>query len=508
MSEEQEIMSKLENIKEIRNKTVQMEKLKARLRSEFATLESEEKHLREYKQEMELLLQEKMAHVEELRLIHADINVQSADERRRGWDLININADFSRMGLPNEFWEISDLNSSYEVRALPVRVSSLALPVNTDCDVFSVPQLCSTYPSTLGFPKCASVATAAICRCSQPLSGLSSRCIEDEQMLQDVSEANPNCPFIYVVDTRPKLNAMANRAAGKGYENEDNYANIRFHFQGIENIHVMRTSLQKLLELCAQKIVSMSDFLTGLENSGWLRHIKAVMDAGVFLAKVLIEREWVAFGHKFSQRCGHVEGDPKEVSPVFTQFVECVWQLMEQFPCAFQFNEHFLLSIHEHVYSCHYGNFICNNQREREQLRFWCGMYNRYDKGLHPRQSVLNKLLSLTVRQTFEERTMTELQKKLAIADGVLSASDGTVDSLPAQDGHPEATPTPTSSSSSSSIIFVQANGGCTFVSDCAGGDAASDQENNERVIEDNAVSMTTKSANVKAEERGLLESP
>jgi hypothetical protein len=41
---------------------------------------------------------------------------------------------------------------------------------------------------------------------------------------------------------------MANRAAGKGYENEDNYANIRFKFMGIENIHVMRNSLQKLLE--------------------------------------------------------------------------------------------------------------------------------------------------------------------------------------------------------------------------------------------------------------------
>lgn len=45
-----------------------------------------------------------------------------------------------------------------------------------------------------------------------------------------------------------KLNAMANRAAGKGYENEDNYSNIRFQFVGIENIHVMRSSLQKLLE--------------------------------------------------------------------------------------------------------------------------------------------------------------------------------------------------------------------------------------------------------------------
>lgn len=41
---------------------------------------------------------------------------------------------------------------------------------------------------------------------------------------------------------------MANRAAGKGYENIDNYDNIRFKFIGIENIHVMRSSLQKLLE--------------------------------------------------------------------------------------------------------------------------------------------------------------------------------------------------------------------------------------------------------------------
>lgn len=36
--------------------------------------EQEEKCLLEYKQEMDLLMQEKMAHVEELRQIHADIN--------------------------------------------------------------------------------------------------------------------------------------------------------------------------------------------------------------------------------------------------------------------------------------------------------------------------------------------------------------------------------------------------------------------------------------------------
>ena len=41
---------------------------------------------------------------------------------------------------------------------------------------------------------------------------------------------------------------MANKAQGKGFENENNYSNIQFYFIGIENIHVMRSSLQKLTE--------------------------------------------------------------------------------------------------------------------------------------------------------------------------------------------------------------------------------------------------------------------
>lgn len=105
---------------------------------------------------------------------------------------------------------------------------------------------------------------------------------------------------------------MANRAAGKGYENENFYSNIKFQFLGIENIHVMRASLQKAMEgmsvsllygyesivgsmnywiwcyipVCELKNPSMSSFLSGLESSGWLRHIKAVIDTSVFLATV------------------------------------------------------------------------------------------------------------------------------------------------------------------------------------------------------------------------------
>lgn len=41
---------------------------------------------------------------------------------------------------------------------------------------------------------------------------------------------------------------MANKAAGKGYEDKTYYGNIKHHFYAIENIHVMRSSLQKLMD--------------------------------------------------------------------------------------------------------------------------------------------------------------------------------------------------------------------------------------------------------------------
>ncbi|KAF6120449.1 myotubularin related protein 6 [Phyllostomus discolor] len=397
---------------------------------------------------------------------------------------------------------------------------------------------------------CPNMCVAAICRCSQPLSGFSARCLEDEHLLQAISKANPANRYMYVVDTRPKhrvqswwatqkdigriivrisskiwndekiresdekerLNAMANRAAGKGYENEDNYSNIRFQFVGIENIHVMRSSLQKLLEVNGTKGLSVNDFYSGLESSGWLRHIKAVMDAAIFLAKaimvenasvlvhcsdgwdrtsqvcslgsllldsyyrtikgfmVLIEKDWISFGHKFSERCGHLDGDPKEVSPVFTQFLECVWHLTEQFPQAFEFNEAFLLQIHEHIHSCQFGNFLGNCQKEREELKlkekthslwpfllddrekysnplyssssqrfavlepntvsfnfkFWRSMYHQFDRTLHPRESVCNIITKMNEQNKQLEKDMKDLESKISKhkneeIDGVLT---------------------------------------------------------------------------------------
>ena len=57
--------------------------------------------------------------------------------------------------------------------------------------------------------------------------------------------------------------------------------------------------------------------------------------------------------------------EEKEVSPVFTQFLECVWQVMTQLPTAFQFNEHFLVTLHDHTHSCQFGTFLGNCEKER-----------------------------------------------------------------------------------------------------------------------------------------------
>ena len=56
------------------------------------------------------------------------------------------------------------------------------------------------------------------------------------------------CVCVCVLILSLQINAMVNKAQGKGYENESFYSNMKFQFLGIENIHIMRSSLQKLVE--------------------------------------------------------------------------------------------------------------------------------------------------------------------------------------------------------------------------------------------------------------------
>ena len=84
--------------------------------------------------------------------------------------------------------------------------------------------------------------------------------------------------------------------------------------------------------------------------------------------QVLIEKEWLSFGHKFAHRIGHGEDkhNDNDRSPVFLQFIDCVWQVTQQFPFSFEFNENFLTFILDHLYSCLFGTFLYNSDKERK----------------------------------------------------------------------------------------------------------------------------------------------
>merc|ERR1712226_870610 len=74
-----------------------------------------------------------------------------------------------------------------------------------------------------------------------------------------------------------------------------------------------------------------------------------------------------SFGHKFSERNGTCrQSQEKEESPIFLQFIECVWQMWIQFRHAFEFNELFLIKILDGFYSNQYGTFLYSSDKERQ----------------------------------------------------------------------------------------------------------------------------------------------
>jgi hypothetical protein len=85
------------------------------------------------------------------------------------------------------------------------------------------------------------------------------RSIQDEKLIEAIfmtnvpqsSSGNPiygSTATNLIVDARPTANAVANTAVGAGTENMENYRNCKKVYSGIDNIHVMRDSLNKLVE--------------------------------------------------------------------------------------------------------------------------------------------------------------------------------------------------------------------------------------------------------------------
>ena len=324
-----------------------------------------------------------------------------------GWNVYDHVAEFERQGVPNDSWRLTDINADYRFSETYPRV--LAVPsTSTDDDLRNV----ASFRSRARIPVLSWIhpqTQATITRCSQPLVGMAGkRNRDDERYLQSIQNANAQSHKLLVMDARPSVNAKANRARGGGYETEEFYQDAEVVFFDIHNIHVMRESLRKLKDVCFPH-VDDAKWLSGVESSQWLEHLRHILAAASYAAdrienhktsvvvhcsdgwdrtaqvtslamllldpyyrtikgfQVLIEKEWLSFGHKFAQRIGHGEErhSDAERSPVFLQFIDCVWQMSQQFPNAFEFNESMLIAILDHLYSCLFGTFLYNCESER-----------------------------------------------------------------------------------------------------------------------------------------------
>lgn len=155
-----------------------------------------------------------------------------------------------------------------------------------------------------------------------------------------------------IVDARPTVNAFAMQAVGLGSENMDNYKFATKAYLGIDNIHVMRDSLNKVVDaLKDTDVTPLGPSRDQLARSGWLKHIAGILDGAGLIARqvglshshvlihcsdgwdrtsqlsalsqlcldpyfrtmegfmVLVEKDWLAFGHMFRHRSGHLNSE-------------------------------------------------------------------------------------------------------------------------------------------------------------------------------------------------------
>ena len=345
-----------------------------------------------------------------------------------GWEIYNFESEFKRQGVDLQYTYIILDNSNYKFcETYPEKIITPNLPkdILEKCAFFRkkkrLPAL--TYRYSNGY---------CIWRSSQTKSGFTGKDDKDVLFLTRITQNSQN---LVVYDARPKLNAMANKLKGGGYENPNNYTQIKMEviFCDIPNIHSVRSSYEKLLSSISYVEENDYSVISNLPNTFWYESIILILKGGyqiyhsikkektvlihcsdgwdrtsqlsalsqILLDKyfrtfdgfiVLIEKDWLSFGHQFRLRNGFCSKEKMdEFSPIFLQWLDCIYQIIEQNCSKFEFNINLLSFIAERLYCGKYGTFLFNSEKERKEnkakentISIWSEVMKRKKEFLNP----------------------------------------------------------------------------------------------------------------------------
>uniref|UniRef100_A0A8B9G713 Myotubularin-related protein 9 n=1 Tax=Amazona collaria TaxID=241587 RepID=A0A8B9G713_9PSIT len=327
-----------------------------------------------------------------------------------GWSSFLPDQEFELLSSVTDEWRLSCINKDFSV--CPSYPPVVIVPKSIDDEALwkvAMFRHGSRFPVLSYYHKKNGMV---MMRSSQPLTGTNGRrCKEDEKLINATLRPGKRG---YIIDTRSLNVAQQARAKGGGFEQEAHYPQWRRIHKCIERFNILQESLIKLVEACNDQSHNMDRWLSKLEASNWLTHIKEILTAACLAAQCidregasvlvhgtegtdstlqvtslaqiildprcrtirgfesLVVREWLQAGHPFQQRCAqsaYSNSKQKWEAPVFLLFLDCVWQILRQFPCSFEFNERFLIMLFEHAYASQFGTFLGNNENERSKLK-------------------------------------------------------------------------------------------------------------------------------------------